>query len=109
MAFILRNLVPIGGQSSRAPAGTDEVDGTVGRGAFTFWLYRTEDAAADVDTAGYFNSARALLTAGDVILRCTINSSGVPQTWGFHGVNSVPSTGNVDVADALAITVTDTD
>lgn len=106
MPFQLTNLAPlIPGRV--APGGSNEVNG---RGAITLWLYRTEDPAATVDTAGYFNAARGLLTLGDVILRCTVNSSGVPQTWGFHGVNDVPAApGNVDVADALAITVTDTD
>lgn len=106
MAFALTGLAPIGGNSRRAPAGS----GGTGIGAFTLWAYRTEDAAATVDSAGYFNNARSLLTAGDIILRVTVNSSGVVQTAGFHIVNSVPAVGtDVDVADALALTVTDTD
>jgi hypothetical protein len=110
MPFNIRNLVPIGGNSRRAPAGTGEATSGVGNGAFTLWLYRTEDATAAVDTAGYFNPARSLLTAGDVILRTSVNGTGVPQTAGFHLVNDVPAApGNVDVADTLALTVTDTD
>jgi hypothetical protein len=113
MPFNLRNLVPIGGANRPAAPGTGEsttVNSVAyGNGAFTLWAYRTEDAAATVDTAGYFNGARAMLTAGDVIMRLTVNSTGVPQTVGLHLVNDVPATGNVDVADALAITVTDTD
>lgn len=105
MPFQLTNLMP-GTVGREAPQGTGEV---AGRGAMTLWMYRTEDAAAAVDTAGYFNAARSLLKAGDVILRLTVNSSGVPQTWGFHGVNDVPATGNVDTTDTLALTVTDTD
>jgi hypothetical protein len=109
MPFNIRNLVPCGGNSRRAAAGTGEATSGIGNGAMMLWLYRTEDATATVDTAGYFNGARDQLRAGDVILRCTVNSTGVPQTAGFHLVNDVPATGNVDVADALALTVTDTD
>lgn len=107
MPFQLSNLSPIGGNSRRAAPGTGEA---AGRGAFCLWAYRTEDAAAAVDTAGYFNAARMLLQAGDIIIRLTVNAAGVPQTAGFHLVNDVPAApGNVDVADALAITTTDTD
>ena len=110
MPFNLRNLVPIGGNSRRAPAGTGEATSGVGNGAFTLWLYRTEDAAATVDTAAYFNNARTLLTAGDLIFRLTVNSTGVPQTAGLHIVQSVPAApSNVDVTDTLALTVTNTD
>lgn len=105
MPFQLTNMSPLMG-GRQAPAGSGEA---AGRGAFTVWLYRTEDAAAVVDTAGYFNAARSLLTAGDVIWRLTVNTTGVPQTSGFHLVNDVPATGAVDVTDVLALTVTDTD
>jgi hypothetical protein len=109
MPFNIRNLVPIGGQSRNAPAGTGEATGGVGNGAFTFWLYRTEDAANTVDAAGYFNGARGLLTPNDVILRMTVNATGVVQTAGFHIVNDVPALpGNIDVTDPLALVVTDT-
>jgi hypothetical protein len=106
MAFFLNNLVPVGGQNRRAAPGTGEANG---RGAMALWVYRTEDAAAVVDTAGYFNGARGLLQQGDIILRLTINSSGVPQTSGMHIVTAAPASGNIDVADALALTVTNTD
>jgi hypothetical protein len=82
-------------------------------GAPNHFSYRTADAAATVDTAGYFNEVGALLSQGDVIHRVTIDGSGVPQTYGQHLVNSVvqAATGawTVDVADATAGTVTDTD
>ena len=105
MPFILRNLAPIGPSSARPPAAAGEATGF---GAFGLWAYRTEDTAATVDTAGYFNGAASLLRAGDVIIRITVNSSGVPQNGGFHLVNSNAS-GVVDVADVLAFTTTDTD
>lgn len=109
MPFQLGNLVPVGGQGRRAVPGNGELTAGVASGAFTLWLFRCEDAPAVVDTAGYFNGARALLQAGDIIFRLSVNASGVPQTVGLHLVNDVPATGNVDVADTLAITVTDTD
>lgn len=35
---------------------------------FTLWHYRTEDPAATVDDAGYFNEASRMLREGDFIL-----------------------------------------
>lgn len=35
---------------------------------FTLWHYRTEDPAAAVDNAGYFNEAARMLREGDFIL-----------------------------------------
>lgn len=78
-------------------------------------VYKTEDAAATVDTAAYFNDDGSCLKINDVILRATVTNidtaSEAASTAGFHLVNSV-TRGNpdvIDVADALAITVTDTD
>lgn len=34
---------------------------------FTLWHYTTVDAAADVDTAGYFNDAADMLRVGDML------------------------------------------
>ena len=77
--------------------------------------YKTEDAAATVDTAGYFNEDGSPLKVNDVIMRLTVTSidtdSEAAATAGFHLVNSV-TRGNpdvIDVADTLAITATDTD
>jgi len=105
MAFIRNNLAPIGGQASRAVRGTGESV----RGAPQIFSYRTQDAAAVVDTAGYFNSARDILIAGDIILRVTIDSAGVPQAVGWHIVMASPVSGNVDVSDTTALSVTNTD
>jgi hypothetical protein len=106
MPFILRNLAPIGPTASRPPVGVGEATGF---GAFGLWSYRTEDAAATVDTSGYFNAAAGLLRNGDIIIRVTINGSGAAQTAGFHLVNQVNAAGVVDTTDVLALTVTDTD
>ena len=35
---------------------------------FTLWHYTTVDLAADVDTAGYFNTACDMLRVGDMIM-----------------------------------------
>lgn len=76
------------------------------------WAFKTDDAAAVVDTAGYFAAARQVLKVGDVILRVTVTNLGLSNeavaTYGFHIVMTVSST-SVDVADALVGTVTNTD
>jgi hypothetical protein len=83
----------------------------------SLWFYLDEDAdgAAAVDTAGYFAGvdALAMLRIGDLIIRSTPSgmAKGKPTgitTMGFHIVNANSGT-QIDVADALAITVADTD
>lgn len=67
--------------------------------------YVTQDTAATVASAGYFNAAATLLTVGDLIYRVTVNGSGVPQTAGFHVVTSVaPNAVTVTPATALTFT-----
>lgn len=105
MAFIRRNLVPIN-PATRQPAGIGE---GAAFGAPCLWVYRTEDAAATVDTAGYFTPANDVLRVADVILRITVNSGGTPTAAGFHIVNQIAGNGAVDVTDALALVTTDTD
>lgn len=78
-----------------------------GGGGHTLWYYFTDDAAATVDTAGYFNSAIPSMNIGDLMIRVTL-SAGALSTAGFHLVKDV-SASAVDVTDALALTVTDTD
>ena len=72
------------------------------------WTYTTTDAAATVDTSGYFNSVSSLLKVGDLIWRVTTSSSAV-STAGWHVVMSVSAAGVVDTSDATAATVTNTD
>jgi hypothetical protein len=109
MPFIRRNFGPIGGQATPIRSGSAE---TV-PGVPQMWAYRTADAAAAVDSANYFAEVGGLLEVGDVILRTTINGSGVPQTVGQHIVMSKSQAANgvwsVDVADTTALTVTNTD
>lgn len=95
MPFNRDGLCPVGGQSKAGNAPQ-------------MWSYMTDDAAADVDTTGYFNSVAGLLRVGDLILRVTM-STGSVSTVGWHVVTSNAS-GVVDVTDTVAISVaTDTD
>lgn len=105
MPFIRRNFAPIGGQETPILNGSAE---TV-PGSPALWSYRTADATATVDTSGYFNEVARLVRVGDIIMRTTINASGVPQTAGMHVVLSISAAGVVDVTDALALTMTNTD
>ena len=59
-------------------------------------LYASDDAAATVEVAGYFNGARPFLRKGDIIL-ATMANSGTPVTKQYV-VTAVPATGNVTVA-----------
>lgn len=84
--------------------------GQIGNEMPNLWLYKTTDAAAAVDSAGYFPVGYGI-KLGDVIMRVTVDSLTAPtaaSAAGFHIVNSVSATA-IDVADALALTTTDTD
>lgn len=95
MAFNVTNFQPIGGQSKAGNAPQ-------------MWSYTTTDSAATVDTSGYFNSVASLLKVGDMIYRVT-TSSGAVSTAGQHVVMTISAAGVVDVSDATALTVTNTD
>lgn len=78
-------------------------------------VYKTDDAAAAVDTTGYFNDDGSVLKLNDVIMRITVTnidlSNEAVSTVGHHVVNSVVR-GNpdvIDVTDTTALTMTDTD
>lgn len=73
---------------------------------FTLWHYTTIDTAADVDTAGYFNSASDMLRVGDMVMANT-DTDGSPAA-GIFLVNA-NSSGTVDVADLTAVGSADTD
>ncbi|MCE2510391.1 MAG: hypothetical protein J4G10_05375 [Alphaproteobacteria bacterium] len=73
---------------------------------FTLWHYTTEDAAAAVDTAGYFDAAVDVLRVGDMILANV--ATGGTMAAGIFLVSS--NTGTiVDVDDITAVGGTDTD
>lgn len=65
---------------------------------FTLWHYKTDDTAAVVDTAGYFNVAAGMLRVGDFIFG-NFDLDGTPS----HGLMVVLSNagGVVDVSDAV--------
>ena len=99
MAFLTANLALIGNAgSSDAPR---------------LWGYKTDDAHAAVDSAGYFNGASDRLKPGDLIDVVVLSSAigadpEVVTTYGRHIVLTNAS-GVVDVSDVTVGTVTDTD
>ena len=92
MALDRTEFGPLGGQASRGKAPA-------------LYSYKTTDAPTAVDASGYFNSFSNDLEVGDLILRVTVNSSGVPTSAGFHVVMSNAS-GVVDVSNTAGITGT---
>lgn len=77
-----------------------------GASGVSLWHYTTTDTIADVNTAGYFNSAANMMNINDVIIAVT-SSGGTPVVSHTY-VNS--NTGTVvDVVDGVAITATDSD
>lgn len=82
-------------------------------GVPSIWSYKTADSAATVDTADYFVNGIAMgLRKYDLILRTTVTNLGASNeaysTQGLHVVNSQTSTA-IDVADAVALSGSDTD
>ena len=73
---------------------------------FTLWHYTTADAAADVDTVGYFNDAAEMVRVGDMVL-ANVDTDGAPAS-GILLVNA-NAAGVVDVADLTQVGGTDTD
>ena len=93
MAFSRTNWGVIGNE---AKSGTSPV----------MWGYKTTDAKTDVDAAGYFNSVSEDVTVGDIIY--SFASTGGTATASFHVV-VINASGVVDVGDANAMAVTDSD
>jgi len=60
------------------------------------FFYGTDDVAAVVIAAGYFNDARAMLTPGDQI-DASVAIGGTPERLMLQ-VDTVPVTGNVTVS-----------
>lgn len=73
---------------------------------FTLWHYSTADAAAVVDTSGYFNDAADMLRVGDMILANT--GTGGTLVSGILHVSSNTG-GVVDVDDLTQVGSNDTD
>ena len=101
MAFIRKNFTPIGGQSTR------------GNGMAAY-AYRTDDATADIDTTGYFNEVKELLTVGDLITVVRVDDVTLPVNSQTvvgverHYVLTI-TTSDVDVSNGNADAVTNTD
>jgi hypothetical protein len=73
---------------------------------FTLWHYRTGDAAADVDTTGYFDVAARMLRVGDFIF---LNAGvGVAPTSGVMIVTTNNGT-SVDVTNFFPLGVLNSD
>lgn len=70
--------------------------GTAKSNLISDWRYGTDDAAATVETAGYFNAERAALKAGDTI-RASMALGGTP-VFKIYVVTAAPATGNVTIA-----------
>lgn len=71
---------------------------------FTLWHYVTADAAASVDTAGYFNAAADMLRVGDIII-ANVDTSATPKAGLF--LVSQAASGVVDVNDMTQIGAAD--
>jgi hypothetical protein len=93
MSLSLKSLVRM---STQSPVGSTA--GAAQTQVVSHFLYGTDDALATVATAGYFNSARALLKKGDLIAVSGANS-GTPVRADYV-VTAVPTSGNVTIAAA---------
>jgi len=73
---------------------------------FTLWHYTSPDAASDIDTSGYFDTASEMLRVGDMIL-----ANVATETSPGAGIFLVKtnSGGSVDVADMTVVGGSDTD
>jgi hypothetical protein len=69
---------------------------------FTLWHYMTADAAAAVDTAGYFNDAADMLRVGDMMLANAGGGAGVL-------VVAANASGAVDTANLTPFAASNTD
>jgi hypothetical protein len=70
------------------------------------YAYKTTDAIADVNTAGYFNELSSILSVGDAIY--CVTSTGTTAVASFVYVLSNAS-GVVDVSDGTVLANTDSD
>jgi hypothetical protein len=73
---------------------------------FTLWHYKTPDAAAAVDTAGYFNPAAGMLRVGDFIF-ANASTGGTVQSGVFIVASNAG--GVVDVTDITGFGEADVD
>lgn len=91
MTVSVKSLIRLG----QAPRGT--TGGAANGGALnSIFFYSTADAFATVDTDGYFNSVRAQLAVGDIIIVSAASNKG-----GLYTVSSVPASGDVAVVASV--------
>lgn len=91
MALSQRSLVRIAHQTPVGLAAGTPSDRTAGQ-----WFYATDDAAATVEGAGYWNGARQFLRVGDVIT-AVMAAAGTPVLKAYV-VTAVPASGNITTA-----------
>jgi|GEM_PF-464389 hypothetical protein len=72
----------------------------------SIYAYKTADAMADVNTAGYFNYLSDTLEVGDLIYCVTSTGSTAVATLAYVLSNA---SGVVDVSDGTVLANTDTD
>jgi hypothetical protein len=72
----------------------------------SIYAYKTTDAIADVNTAGYFNSLSTVLSVGDLIYCVTSTGSTAVATLVYVVSNA---SGVVDVNDGTTLANTDSD
>lgn len=94
MAFNANTERALARQQSPSPVGL--ASGAQKNALISLYSYATDDAAATVEAAGYFNSARGRLTVGTVIIASMANA-GTPVLKAYV-VTAVPATGNVTIA-----------
>lgn len=71
--------------------------GLAGRG--NIWQYRSTDAAATVDGAGYITNASDLgMKAGDIVF--VTDTDATPPALTLHAVASIAANGSADLTDA---------
>lgn len=70
------------------------------------FIYKTTDALADVNSAGYFNGASKILKVLDVIKLFTSVDTTPVVSEAYVNANA---SGVVDITDGVVLTATDTD
>jgi hypothetical protein len=72
----------------------------------SIYAYKTTDAIADVNTAGYFNELSTILSVGDLVYCVTSTGTTAVATLVYVVSNA---SGVVDVNDGTTLANTDTD
>lgn len=72
----------------------------------SIYAYKTTDAIADVNTAGYFNELSTVLSVGDLVY-CVTSTGGTAVATLVYVVSN--AAGVVDVNDGTTLAATDSD